>query len=440
MKFKPYPKYKESGIEWLEEIPEHWEIKRLRFVADYKNSNVDKKSYEDQSKVRLCNYTDVYYNEFIKNDMDFMVATASKSEIETMSLLIGDVIMTKDSEDPSDIGIPTIVAEELDNVVCGYHLTIISSGKVGTNRFIHRVIQSDISKFYFKVMSPGMTRYGLNQNSIGNTIIPLPNLSEQKAIANFLDRETIRIDSLIKEKEKFISLLKEKHLVLINHVITKGLDSTAKMKDSGADWIGKVPEHWAIKKVKHLFEIRKRISGEEGYPVLSITQQGIKVKDTVSGKGQLSMDYAKYQFVEVGDFAMNHMDLLTGYVDLSKFHGVTSPDYRFFSLIDPETVDRYYLYLMQIGYKNKIFFGLGQGVANNGRWRLQTDSFNNFNIPYPDKTEQQKIVDYLDNQVIKINGLIKETQNSIELLKEHRTALISAAVTGKIDVRNKEVA
>lgn len=440
MKFKPYPKYKESGIEWLEEIPEHWKIKRLRFVADYKNSNVDKKSYEDQSKVRLCNYTDVYYNEFIKNDMDFMVATASKSEIETMSLLIGDVIMTKDSEDPSDIGIPTIVAEELDNVVCGYHLTIISSGKVGTNRFIHRVIQSDISKFYFKVMSPGMTRYGLNQNSIGNTIIPLPNLSEQKAIANFLDRETIRIDSLIKEKEKFISLLKEKHLVLINHVITKGLDSTAKMKDSGVDWIGETPKHWNIKKVKHIFEIRKRISGEEGYPVLSITQQGIKVKDTITGKGQLSMDYSKYQFVEVGDFAMNHMDLLTGYVDLSKFHGVTSPDYRVFSLIDSESVDRYYLYLMQIGYKNKIFFGLGQGVANIGRWRLQTDSFNNFNIPYPDKTEQQKIVDYLDDQIIKINGLVKETRSSIELLKEHCTALISAAVTGKIDVRNKEVA
>lgn len=224
MKFKPYPKYKESGIEWLEEIPEHWEIKRLRFVADYKNSNVDKKSYEDQSKVRLCNYTDVYYNEFIKNDMDFMVATASKSEIETMSLLIGDVIMTKDSEDPSDIGIPTIVAEELDNVVCGYHLTIISSGKVGTNRFIHRVIQSDISKFYFKVMSPGMTRYGLNQNSIGNTIIPLPNLSEQKAIVNFLDRETIRIDSLIKEKENFIDLLKEKRQALISAAVTGKID------------------------------------------------------------------------------------------------------------------------------------------------------------------------------------------------------------------------
>ena len=147
------------------------------------------------------------------------------------------------------------------------------------------------------------------------------------------------------------------------------------------------------------------------------------------------MDYSKYQFVEVGDFAMNHMDLLTGYVDLSKFHGVTSPDYRVFALTDLASVDRYYLYLMQIGYKNKIFFGYGQGVANIGRWRFQTEVFNNFKVPYPDKKEQQQIVDFLDNQMTKLDALTQETQTSIDLLKEHRTALISAAVMGKIDVR-----
>jgi len=435
MKFKPYPSYKDSGVEWLEKVPEHWEIKRLRFIATYKNSNVDKKSYEDQITVRLCNYTNVYYHEFITNSIDFMTATASKSEIESMSLALGDVIITKDSEDARDIGIPAIVSEELDNVVCGYHLTVISAQELDTNRFIHRCIQAEPTKFYFYMRSPGITRFGLNQDTIGNILIAYPALHEQTSIANFLDRETSRIDALIEEKNRFIELLKEKRQALISHAVTKGIDPTVKLKDSGVDWLGDAPEHWNIKKVKYLFEIRKRIAGKEGYPVLSITQNGIKVKDTISGEGQLAMDYSKYQFVEVGDFAMNHMDLLTGYVDISKFHGVTSPDYRVFAITDENSVDRYFLYLMQMGYKNKIFFSYGQGVANIGRWRFQTEPFNNFSVPYPNKDEQRQIVDFLDTETSKIDALLQEIQVSIELLKEHRAALISAAVTGKIDVR-----
>lgn len=209
--------------------------------------------------------------------------------------------------------------------------------------------------------------------------------------------------------------------------------SYPKYKNSGVEWLGEVPIGWDIKKVKYLFEIRKRIAGKEGYPVLSITQRGIKVKDTISGEGQLSMDYSKYQFVEFGDFAMNHMDLLTGYVDISNFHGVTSPDYRVFALTDTNSVDRYFLYLMQMGYKNKIFFSYGQGIANIGRWRLQTDSFNNFSVPYPNKKEQQIIANFLDHETRRIDDLIEEKNRFIELLKEKRQALISHAVTKGLD-------
>ena len=127
-------------------------------------------------------------------------------------------------------------------------------------------------------------------------------------------------------------------------------------KDSGVKWLGEVPSSWDVRRIRHLFEIRKRISGTEGQEVLSITQQGIKAKDIESGDGQLAADYSKYQFVEVGDFAMNHMDLLTGYVDVSPIAGVTSPDYRVFSVRDEKgTFDKYYLYLFQAGYRNKIF-------------------------------------------------------------------------------------
>lgn len=199
--------------------------------------------------------------------------------------------------------------------------------------------------------------------------------------------------------------------------------------DSGVEWIGEIPSHWDTRKVKYIFEIKKNISGEEGYDVLSVTQQGIKIKDIITGKGQLSMDYTKYQIVNIGDFVMNHMDLLTGYVDISNYLGVTSPDYRVFSLVDEHCVDRYYLYLFQMGYKNKIFYGFGQGSSMFGRWRLPSEEFNNFKFPYPIYEEQKQIVSFLDYKTQQIDDLIEKTEKKIELMKEKRTSLINHCVT-----------
>lgn len=137
-------------------------------------------------------------------------------------------------------------------------------------------------------------------------------------------------------------------------------------KDSGVEWLGEIPEHWQVKKLKFIFKVQKRIAGELGHDVLSITQNGIKVKDVESGEGQLAMDYSKYQLVYKGDFAMNHMDLLTGYVDISKYDGVISPDYRVFELVGNNCSKAYLLFLFQMGYTNKIFYAFGQGVSQSG--------------------------------------------------------------------------
>ena len=201
-------------------------------------------------------------------------------------------------------------------------------------------------------------------------------------------------------------------------------------KDSGVEWLGAVPEHWQVRKIRWLCEIRKRIAGELGYEVLSITQQGLKVKDLEGNDGQLSMDYSKYQLVEVGDFAMNHMDLLTGYVDISDARGVTSPDYRVFAIRDPAIChDKYLLYLFQMGYKNRIFFAYGQGSSQLGRWRLPTEQFNDLPLPLPPKFEQQGIAAFLDRETTKIDELVTEQRRLIDLLKEKRQAVISHAVT-----------
>jgi type I restriction enzyme, S subunit len=199
-------------------------------------------------------------------------------------------------------------------------------------------------------------------------------------------------------------------------------------KNSGVGWLGDVPEHWETKRIRHLFEVKKRIAGTDGFDVLSITQQGIKIKDIESNDGQLSMDYSKYQFVEVGDFAVNHMDLLTGYVDVASISGVTSPDYRVFSVRNAEECFyRYYLYLFQIGYKRKIFYAFGQGASQLGRWRLPIEQFNNFDFPQPPVLEQVQIASF--RETAKIDELVAEQKRLIDLLNEKRQAIISHAVT-----------
>jgi type I restriction enzyme S subunit len=203
-----------------------------------------------------------------------------------------------------------------------------------------------------------------------------------------------------------------------------------KYKDSGTPWLGEIPATWAVRRIKVLFEIRKRIAGVDGHDVLSITQGGIKVKDLESNDGQLSMDYSKYQFVEPGDFAMNHMDLLTGYVDISKTFGVTSPDYRVFSVRDHSACNgQYFLYLFQNAYRQQIFYAFGQGASQLGRWRLPTEQFDDFVLPFPSLREQSAIAAFLDSETAKIDALVEEQRRLIELLKEKRRAVISHAVT-----------
>lgn len=204
--------------------------------------------------------------------------------------------------------------------------------------------------------------------------------------------------------------------------------------DSGASWLGSIPTHWEAVRLRNIFEIRKRIAGVEGYDVLSITQRGIRVRDTESNDGQLAASYANYQIVEPGDFAMNHMDLLTGWVDRSRQLGVTSPDYRVFALRDENRMcPTFALYLFQNGYTQKVFFAFGQGSSHLGRWRLPTDAFLNFIAPLPPLHEQNAIANFLDRETAKIDSLVEEQRRLIQLLKEKRQATISNAVTKGLD-------
>lgn len=203
----------------------------------------------------------------------------------------------------------------------------------------------------------------------------------------------------------------------------KNFSAYTELKDSDVAWVNEIPNHWSLKKLKYIFRIEKRIAGELAFDVLSITQKGIKIKDIESGSGQLAMDYSKYQKIFKGEFAMNHMDLLTGYVDISKFDGVISPDYRVFRLIDTNCDEKFLLYLLQLCYHRKIFFAQGQGASQYGRWRMPADNFKNFKFPIPPKDEQKKIVSYLDFKIAKIENLIRKKKKLLSLYVERRKSL-----------------
>lgn len=200
-------------------------------------------------------------------------------------------------------------------------------------------------------------------------------------------------------------------------------------RDSGIEWLNDIPTHWKLKRLKFIVEIAKRIAGKEGFEVLSITQKGIKVKDVESGEGQLAMDYSKYQLLYKGEFAMNHMDLLTGYVDISHYDGVVSPDYRVFINRSADVMDAYLLLIFQLGYTQRIFYRYGQGVSFLGRWRFPAENFNNFFIPIPPLEEQRRIVDFISRKTTQIDEAIAIKEKQIALLKERKQIIIQKAVT-----------
>jgi type I restriction enzyme S subunit len=219
----PNVKLKNSEVEWLGQIPEHWVVKKIKFVADVMASNVDKKTYEGDTPCLLCNYTDVYYNDQIIKDMEFMSATATPEQIIKFTLKKGDVIITKDSESPDDIAVAAFVPTDLIGVVCGYHLSIIRAFDIN-GMFVKRLFDSHYLKSKFATLANGLTRYGLGQHSINNAYIPIPPKEEQQQIVDFINKTCIGIDDLIDKSKTSMNLLIERRSALISAAVTGQID------------------------------------------------------------------------------------------------------------------------------------------------------------------------------------------------------------------------
>ena len=265
-----------SLLAWTDQLPDNWEAKPLRSVADSVVSNVDKVLYDGEIPVRLCNYTDVYNNEFITLALDFMQATASEAEIAKFGVRVDDVIITKDSESWDDIGVPALVRETAGDLVCGYHLALLRPLKQKMDgAFLFRCLQAEPVRVQLELAANGVTRFGIPKSEIGTMRLPVPPLVQQRAIADYLDRETAQLDALVAAKERVLGLLAEKRRALITRAVTRGLDPNVPFRDSGIPWLGEIPAHWKTPPVYARFVVQlgkmldeKRIKGAHLAPYL----------------------------------------------------------------------------------------------------------------------------------------------------------------------------
>ena len=408
---------KDSGIEWIGEIGFDFYMMKLKYVSIIldqfrKPVTADQRSQEGE----------MLY--------DYYGASGAIDKINGYT--IDDHVMLI-GEDGANL--------KMRNLPLMYEV----NGKAWINNHAHILKPKQGIDFYYLFyvleaidINPyitGSAQPKLSQENLKNIWIPVPNVNIQKEIVCCIKDACIGLDNILEKTRSSIEEYKKLKQSVITKAVTKGVRGNREMKDSQSMWFGQIPDDWNMRKMKYIFKIQKYIAGEEGHTVLSITQKGIKPKDLSKNEGQLAENYSNYQLVHIGDFAMNHMDLLTGWVDVSKYEGVTSPDYRVFELIDKDNYcSQYYLYLMQMCYANRIFYGLGQGVSGLGRWRLQADKFLNFSITVPSYEEQKEIANYLDQKCLAIDELIAKKEQYLSEIENYKKSLIYEYVTGKKEV------
>lgn len=442
MSFTAYQAYRPSGLEWLGDVPRHWNVLRLKHVCEVFLSNVDKHARDDEPSIRLCNYTDVYYNERITADMSFLEATASPEQIARFTLKGGDTVITKDSEAADDIAIAAYVPEDVPGVVCGYHLAIVRPNDSTSGPFVKRLFDSLYSKAKFEVAANGLTRVGLGKYAIDNIELPFPLIEEQLAIAAFLDRETAKIDALVEEQKRLIELLKEKRHAVISHAVTKGLNPSVPMKDSGVKWLGEVPAHWSIKRLKSITpQVTVGIVVE---PTKYYVDSGVPALRSLNVReGRISADDLVFISEESNSLLSKSRlgagDLVAVRSGQPGTTAVVPADLDQCNCIDLIVIRRpsdgsemYLCFYLNSGVA-KIQFSQGSAGAIQQHFNVETAK--DLVVCWPPMAEQVRIAGYLERELSGYDALTREALRAVELLEERRSALISAAVTGKIDVR-----
>lgn len=418
------PGYKKTKLGW---IPEDWEIISLSQHIDILLSNVDKHIVKDEQKILLCNYTDVYYNEYITKDLNFSIGSAKEREIDKFKLQKGDVIITKDSEDRSDIAVPTYVNDNVDKLICGYHLAILRSDSTIDGNFLSKLIQFDRINHFLQRRANGITRFGLTKETLENTLIYLPPLPEQQKIAQILstwDQAIEKTEQLIEKKQRLKKGLMQQ--------LFKGkmrFEEFKEANDVQKTKIGLMPKDWKTKKASEIFENVSVKNNDEDEELLSATQEyGVIPRNILEGKVTMPNGNLKsFKLVEKGDFVIS-LRTFQGGIEYSYYRGLVSPAYTV--LKEKVEINKdFYRHL----FKTKDFISrLASSVIGirDGK-QINYSDFKLMHIIYPPLEEQNKIA-------VILNGIEKELQiwkSYSEKLKQQKKGLMQQLLTGKIRVK-----
>jgi type I restriction enzyme S subunit len=436
-RLEKYPKYKDSGVEWIGDIPEHWEVTRLANIGIFSASGIDKHTKKNESKVKIVNFTDIFsnINATLDTSIKYMVVSTPEENRVKNLLQKGDLVFLPSSETYEDLGLSALVNEELDNTAFSYHV-IRFQFKYDVYHSFRKYLTNNHSVLsHFIREGKGTTRKIIGRNVFRNTIIVFPPKQEQIKIANYLDKKTAQIDKAITLKEQLIEKLKERRQVLINDAVTKGLDKNVKMKDSGVEWIGEIPEGWEVEKGKRLFrQIKRPVRIED--EIITCFRDGevtLRKNRRIDGFTNALKEHG-YQGIRKGDLVIHNMDAFAGAIGISDSDGKSTPVY---SVCIPwnenTTLPEYYAYYLRHLAVQGFILSLAKGI----RERSTDFRFNDFGellFPVPPKEVQIDIMDYVNDITKKTQQVISLYQKQIEKLKEYKSTLIDSVVTGKVRV------
>lgn len=444
-KYKPYPEYKVSVADWVEAVPTHWEISKLRYMFTFsKGLTITKENLTDEG-VPCVNYGEVHSKYGFEVDPTIHPLKCVSEDYLKSSpnalLSKGDLVFADTSEDIEGSGNFTQLTSK-EPVFAGYHTIIARPNNMRCSRFYAYVLDSLELRTQIRHAVKGVKVFSITQAILRGVDIWLPTLEERKKIANFLDRETAKIDTLIAKQQQLITLLKEKRQAVISHAVTKGLNPNAPMRDSGVEWLGEVPEHWNVRRLKHISP--KVGVGLVINPSTYTKDEGVFFifgGDVKEYRFDLSMTrrIAPEDSNNLLPSRLNHRDLVTVRVGYPGITAVVTKELEGANCASVIVIRRGEFNSDWLCAAMNTWVGRQQvDLVSYGAAQKQFNVADaiEFIFPMPPIDEQNDIAKFVEESLNKFNLVTEKAELQIKLLQERRTALISAAVTGKIDVRN----
>lgn len=421
---EPYPAYKPSGVEWLGDIPEHWGVEKGKWLfqkEERPTRNEDEviTCFRDgQVTLRKNRRTEGFTNAI--QEHGYQGIRKNDLVIHVMDAFAGSIGVS--DSDGKSTPVYSVCTERTKNTVNPHYYAYFLRNLAHTGFILSlaKGIRERSTDFRYKDFS--------------NLFLSYPPLHEQTRIATFLDNKTALIDKAIADKKKLIELLKEYKQILIHHAVTRGLHPDVPMKPSGVEWLGDIPEHWEVKRVKYIFNlITDSAPIKNEMELLSIyTDIGVRPRRELEAKGNRASTTDGYWIVKRGDFIINKLLAWMGAIGLSNYEGVTSPAY---DILRPNLqIDGNYFHaLFRTNVCSSELKKHSRGIMEM-RLRLYFDQFGVVKVPFPPLHEQRAIAEYIERQSANIAHAITLQEQQIEKLVEYKSTLINSAVTGVIKV------